>query len=551
MANLLFNNFSSGEVSPKLGARSDRTAYFSGASTYENVIPNLQGGFSVRPNTVAVGETDAIRLIPFVIDSTTSYQIELGNLFMRIRKNGVLQSFEVEGETLDTFDSPFLEGEINDIQYTQDYQTLYLVHKNHTPKMLSLSSGFVYSDFTPTFQTDINYPDTETVGFCTGTDCPGVVTFFMQRLWFFSSYKHPYGIWASRPFEPTNFEMYDVVETVDEVSTVDSFEEAIKAGDDDVEDVETTYTYDKTYRADNAMYLEVGSNRNDSIVWATATTGYLLIGTSGTEYAIPAEINATSQSISTISFYGSEFKQALSCNTDVLYLGKGGRRVQAFLGSESYSLDLTYNADHILRDGLKNWAWQVSPEPILYCVLDSGDLAVLFYNRKYSLTAWARWTFDGDVKSVCVTDSSTGQDVWILIERDEVTYIEKFEYIETLDSMDHDYSDRRGEDTSYPIQATVISNRYEYSYTYSSSSNSSYGKRKKISKAIFRLLESKGVQFSYNDHDVSTEEDIEESETDIDMNISGGYEKALRYKIQSISGKALTVLGVSLTLEVN
>lgn len=552
MADLLFNNFISGEVTPKLAGRDDKSVYFTGVSSFVNAMPLLQGGFTVRPNTLNVGLATGIRLIPFILDSSTSYQIELGNAFMRIWKNGVLQELEVEGVPTTVFDSPFLTAEINEVQFAQDFQSLFLVHKNHPPKQITFSiNSFTFSDFVPTLQTDVNYPDTDTEGFCTGTDCPGVVTYFMQRLWFFSSYKHPYGIWASRPFEPTNFEMYDVVETTDEISTAEQIIAAIEA-DETVADTEVVKTYEKTYRADNAMYLEVGSNRNDAIMWAGSSAGNLLIGTRSSEYAIPASINAVSLYIQSLSFYGAEEAQAMSCNSDVLYLGKGGRKVYAFINAESQEpLNLNFSADHILKAGLLQWAWQSSLEPRLYCVLKDGTMSVLSYNRKYNLIAWSRWNFGVNgadkVLSVCVTDSDEGQNVWLIVERSGVKYIEKFNEPDILDSSDYEYKDRSNTDSPIPIQMTVVSNPYETAST----ANSSHGKIKMISKVHFKMLNSKGAKFSYNNHRVSNIKPEGTTVQTSEENISGGYEENLQYKIENIAGQALTVLSVTLKMEVS
>lgn len=82
-ARILQNSFTSGELSPRLGGRTDIANYASGAETVENWIVFSQGGLKTRSGTrfiARVGETDLakkIRLIPFLFNDSQAYVIEL------------------------------------------------------------------------------------------------------------------------------------------------------------------------------------------------------------------------------------------------------------------------------------------------------------------------------------------------------------------------------------------------------------------------------------------------------------------------------------------
>jgi len=52
MADVLINNFTSGEVSPKLGGRPDLGIYHTGVNRLENFLALIQGGITRRPGTV-------------------------------------------------------------------------------------------------------------------------------------------------------------------------------------------------------------------------------------------------------------------------------------------------------------------------------------------------------------------------------------------------------------------------------------------------------------------------------------------------------------------
>ena len=60
--------------------------------------------------------------------------------------------------------------------------------------------------------------------------------------------------------------------------------------------------------------------------------------------------------------------------------------------------------------------WQRIPEPRLY-VRTSDEpnmLYVLCYDADYSVNAWCKWTFENEIKNICVVDTEDGQKVVVL-----------------------------------------------------------------------------------------------------------------------------------------
>ena len=91
------NSFNAGELSPYLYARTDFSKYSSGCLTMENFIPLPYGGAVRRPpfeflgaamDTDADGNSDAVRIIPFLSSTTDAYQIEFGDEKLRFWKDG-------------------------------------------------------------------------------------------------------------------------------------------------------------------------------------------------------------------------------------------------------------------------------------------------------------------------------------------------------------------------------------------------------------------------------------------------------------------------------
>jgi len=90
---LLQNNFTAGELSPRLFLRSDLAKYANGLSSCENMIPQPHGGLTRRTGTAfaapAVSDDTESRLLPFVFsqDVNQSYALEFGDNVIRIFKD--------------------------------------------------------------------------------------------------------------------------------------------------------------------------------------------------------------------------------------------------------------------------------------------------------------------------------------------------------------------------------------------------------------------------------------------------------------------------------
>lgn len=85
-------NFSKGEISEELIARIDVPSYASALKRARNVIVLKYGGVSKRPGThfvsIAYGQDDPVRLLPFQFSLTQAYVLEMGQAYMRPIANG-------------------------------------------------------------------------------------------------------------------------------------------------------------------------------------------------------------------------------------------------------------------------------------------------------------------------------------------------------------------------------------------------------------------------------------------------------------------------------
>jgi hypothetical protein len=92
MPTLIQPSFASGEFAPALYGRVDVAKYQVGLRTARNVFVHVQGGVSNRPGTEYVGpvknHSQGARLIPFKFNTTDTYQLEFGDFYMRVIRNG-------------------------------------------------------------------------------------------------------------------------------------------------------------------------------------------------------------------------------------------------------------------------------------------------------------------------------------------------------------------------------------------------------------------------------------------------------------------------------
>lgn len=119
---LIKNNFSAGELSPALYTRTDIQQYSNGAKRLKNVIPLVEGGVRKRPGTFYRNlTTGAIRLIPFIVNSSNAYLL--------ILKNASIQVYNPRTKAVvTTLTSPYTAAQIPNIQYVQYRFELFITH---------------------------------------------------------------------------------------------------------------------------------------------------------------------------------------------------------------------------------------------------------------------------------------------------------------------------------------------------------------------------------------------------------------------------------------
>lgn len=145
-----FNNikpgFLAGEVSPKALGRVDIPQYGFACEELRNMIALIEGGVMRRPGTQYVKNTQGdapARLIPFIYSKDEAYVFEITPT--------TIKAINVTTRAVTNVTMPFNydEDELNEIQFAQSADVLYLVHPNHIPYTITRGAPnfFITVDF--------------------------------------------------------------------------------------------------------------------------------------------------------------------------------------------------------------------------------------------------------------------------------------------------------------------------------------------------------------------------------------------------------------------
>lgn len=135
------NNFSAGELSPTLYTRTDIQQYSNGAKKLLNVIPLVEGGIRKRPGTFFVNlYENAVRLIPFVVNSDQAYMLILKPLAIDIynpRTKSVVA----------TVTTPYTAAQIPELQFVQYRYEMFFTHNDVPVQRFRSSTDFTNWEF--------------------------------------------------------------------------------------------------------------------------------------------------------------------------------------------------------------------------------------------------------------------------------------------------------------------------------------------------------------------------------------------------------------------
>lgn len=393
---MLITSFSAGQLSKKLYGRIDLPVYVQGASelTNFNIVPT--GGIERRRGTKRIGQLkQECRLISFIINQDVSFILEIGSRYIRIWKdNELIKIGGVPLEFLDSTGTPLYASvaEIREVQFSQMYDSIYLVHRSYPVYKLSWEGG---NSFT---LTRISFISNEgRLPFSDSGRYPGTIAFFQGRLFLGGTIEEPQKVWASQPFEYLDFTYFDTITTTatklknpdihvfsasltvdsttlkgvsQDISTLANLTDYYVSGvgipigtkllsatsdtlvlsnaasttgidftctiqlwktpgNPEAVDYEDITISNDVTGAGHAFYFEVASDKNDAIKWM-APQRDLIIGTESSEFVVLGSSNALGVQVVPNSRTGSAPLQATMVGSSILFFATGARSMKEY-----------------------------------------------------------------------------------------------------------------------------------------------------------------------------------------------------------------------------
>lgn len=307
---------------------------------------------------------------------------------------------------------------------------------------------------------------------------PGAIAIFAGRLWLGGSLNDPDTLWGSKPWDFTDFTLFETVEytaseptlsnrtdhtgaTTQGNTTISGISPALVAGamvgkyitganvaygakvvsntttsivmdmaaiatdattaislsdwrDANVPDYTDVKRYTQQIGAANAVRLKLATEEDERILWIAAGQD-LFIGTGSSEWAIPGTSNATQARAQIVSRYGSADIQGRFVGAGIAYVSPSSRHVRQFGSGQT----LTLQADHIVKPGVVQLDFQQVPDVALWCVLANGELARCLIDDGTQTVAWSRVRMrSGDLaESVAVAPGADRDYVYVVVKR--------------------------------------------------------------------------------------------------------------------------------------
>lgn len=457
-------NFTAGEVSRELLGRGDLRAYENGALTLRNLFIFPTGGITRR---AGLGYIDTAagdgRLISFEFNTDQTYLMVITDGQIDVYANGV---------HLQNVSSPWSDTQIPQLTWTQSADTLLLVHADVPPKKLLRNNlgVFVLEDWA--FFEDGGVKQQPYYKFASDTvtimpsATSGSITLTASASVFESGHNGTRMRVGGKEVAVTAVNSPTVV-TVTVLETLSAVTATIDWA-------EAAFSSVRGYPASVAFHqdrLVIGGSRDlpnrlwfsksgdlfnfdlgaglddESIEFAilsdqvNAIRGifsgrHLQVFTSGAEWMVTGDpLTPSSVQLNRQTRVGSRtdrYIPPVTVDGATMFMARNGNEIREFLYTDleqAYqATDLALVSRHILGrpvdqdfDALRR---------LLFIVRDDGKFATLTIYRAEQVAAWTLHETQGFVKSVAVV----GDDVYLLVRRDDQYFIEQFDDALNLDS---------------------------------------------------------------------------------------------------------------------
>ncbi len=474
----ILNQFTSGELSPRLEGRVDLARYYSGAKELTNMLVHPHGGASSRFGTCFVAEvkdsTKPVRLIPFEFSTEQAYLLELGHEYIRFYKD-CGQILDGGGSTPYEIASPWSSEDIFELKFAQTADIMYLVHKDYSPRVLSRTGHAAWSLDEIEF-IDGPYLAEATDAGITPSATSGTITLTASTSIFNEDHVGSLFRWKANNsswywFKITSYSSGTSVQAevkgdnLPNTTQTSSYKFGAWSVDQGFPSVTAFYEQRAIFGATvqkpqtlwgskTGDYEDFTPGTSDDDPWTytfaaqlvnvlrwLAPARYLVAGTVGGEWIVSSgvqdeAITPTRIKIRQETTYGSTETSSLHVGHSILFIQRAGRKVRDMayrFEEDNYDApDLTILSEHITQTGIKEWAVQPQPDSIIWAIRNDGKLLSFTYDKIQDVAAWTRHETEGEFESIAVVPETDHDQVWFIVNRivdgSEKRYVEYFKH---------------------------------------------------------------------------------------------------------------------------
>jgi len=458
------SNFTSGEVSPDLLGRGDLRAYENGAATLQNLFIYPTGGVTRRSGMRYI---DTIagngRLIPFEFNTEQTYLIIL---------TGNQIDVYLDDSKITTIASPWPTNEVDQVAWTQSADTLLLVHPDYAPKKLlrNTLSNFVLEDWVYFTEDNIinqpYYKFADSAVTLTPSGITGTITLTASTDVFAAGHAGTRLQIGGKQVEITSYDSPTVVtvtvieELIGTDATIDWFEQAFSP----VRGYPVTVAFHQDRlvvggsrdlpnrlwfsRSGDLFNFALGEGLDDEAIefsilsdQVNAIRGifsgrHLQVFTSGAEWQVTGvpltpetvQLNRQTRVGSVIARY----IPPVTVDGATVFVERNSQSIREFLYTDieqAYTAtDLALISRHIPVDIIDQD--YDAGRRLIFVVRADGKFATMTFYRAEQVRAWTLHETNGLVRAVSVV----GQDVYMIVQRGNDYFVEKFDEELNLDS---------------------------------------------------------------------------------------------------------------------
>ena len=458
------SNFTAGEVSSDLMGRGDLVAYSNGAQKIRNMFIYPTGGLTRRAGLQYIDNAAGSgRLIPFEFNAQQTYLLVITDQKIDVYLNDV---------KIDTLITPWLENDIKQLAWTQSADTLLLTHPNYPPKKLLRNTGNIFSledwifheeKFT-IFQPYYKFANSDVT--VTPDDLKGTLTLTASADVFTPNHV---GIRLQISGEqgdivsyisPTQIQLQMIRDLPSLDPTIDWQEQAfspIRGYPETVAFHQDRLVIGGSRDLPNRLWLsksgdlfnfDLGTGLDDEAIefailsdQVNAIRGifsgrHLQVFTSGAEWMVtgspltPATVQLNRQT--RVGSVIDRYIPPVTVDGATVFIGRDGQEIREFLYTDieqAYTaVDLALASRHIPIDVIDQ---DYDPRRrLVFVVREDGKFATMTFYRAEQVRAWTLHDTNGYVRAVSVV----GDNVYLLVERNNTFLIEKFNEELGLDS---------------------------------------------------------------------------------------------------------------------